>query len=143
MRLGNMRDLIKIDRRGVAQITACIGPYALKIARGLSGQRCNRFEFDLWSLAGGERREMLCSVLAKLPFDFAIVMQRAEPISEEEKDRLIEQDAFPDLDYMGPGDVRCPFEYKASDWGRLHGRLMALDYSAPALFAEELEHRGP
>ena len=33
-----------------------------------------------------------------------------------------------------PPDETCPFEHKASDWGRLpDGRLVALDYSAPAL----------
>jgi hypothetical protein len=50
-----------------------------------------------------------------------------------EKNQLIDADAFPDLDYVPPDDD-CPFEYKASDWGRLpDGRLVALDYSAPAL----------
>jgi hypothetical protein len=40
---------------------------------------------------------------------------------------------FPDWDYVPPDDT-CPFEYKASDWGRLpDGQLVALDYSATAL----------
>jgi hypothetical protein len=35
---------------------------------------------------------------------------------------------------MPPDDEGHPFEYKASDWGRLpNGRLVALDYSAHAL----------
>jgi hypothetical protein len=34
-------------------------------------------------------------------------------------------------DYM-PGEHSCPFEPKASDWGWLEGRMVALDYSIPA-----------
>jgi hypothetical protein len=76
---------------------------------------------------------MLCPVLARLPFGFGLIMQRAEPLSESEKNELIESDGFPDWDYLPP-DETCPFEYKASDWGRLpNGRIVALDYSAPAL----------
>jgi len=36
---------------------------------------------------------------------------------------------FSDRDYRGLGDVGCPFEPKASDWGRLDGMLVAVDYS--------------
>jgi len=76
---------------------------------------------------------MLCPVLARLPFGLAIVMRRAQPLSEGEKDQLIDGDAFPDWDYVPPDDG-CPFEYKACDWGRLpDGCLVALDYSATAL----------
>jgi hypothetical protein len=31
-----------------------------------------------------------------------------------------------------PGEDSEPFEYKASDWGRVDGRLVAVDYSTPA-----------
>jgi len=75
---------------------------------------------------------MLCPIIAALPYGLAIVMRRAAPLSEAEKDYLIETDGFPDWDYVPPDDT-APFEYKASDWGRLEGRLVALDYSAPAL----------
>jgi hypothetical protein len=44
----------------------------------------------------------------------------------------MDTDGFPDWDYVPPDDT-SPFEYKASDWGWLQGRLVALDYSAPAL----------
>jgi hypothetical protein len=43
-------------------------------------------------------------------------------------------DGFPDWDDMPPNDEGLPFEFKASDWDWLDGRLVALDYSAPALF---------
>ena len=77
---------------------------------------------------------MLCPVLACLPFGLAIVMQRAQPLSEDEAKRLRSTRGFSDWDYMPPDDDECPFEPKASDWGRLpDGRLVALDYSMPAL----------
>ena len=60
-------------------------------------------------------------------------MRAAQPLSEAEKITLMVTNGFPDWDYMPP-DETAPFEYKASDWGWLDGRLVALDYSAPALF---------
>jgi hypothetical protein len=72
-------------------------------------------------------------VLARLHFGVAILMPRAEPLSEAEADHLRATCGFPDWDYVPPNESE-PFEYKASDWGRLpDGRLVALDYSAPAL----------
>ena len=54
-------------------------------------------------------------------------------LSEDEAERLRNTRGFPDWDYVPPDD-ECPFEFKASDWGRLpDGRLVALDYSMPAL----------
>jgi hypothetical protein len=43
----------------------------------------------------------------------------------------MDSSGFPDWDYM-PGDDNDPFEPKASDWRRINGRLVALDYSTPA-----------
>jgi len=39
---------------------------------------------------------MLCPIIAALPYGLAIVMRRAAPLSEAEKDYLIETDGFPD-----------------------------------------------
>ena len=46
---------------------------------------------------------------------------------------LMAANGFPDWDYVPPDETE-PFEYKTSDWGWLDGHLVALDYSAPALF---------
>jgi len=35
------------------------------------------------------------------------------------------------------GEDGSPFEPKASDWGRINGRLVALDYSIPVYDSEE------
>jgi hypothetical protein len=75
---------------------------------------------------------MLCPVLATMPLGLALIMPRAQPLTEQEKAFLMDTDEFPDWDYVPP-DEGHPFEYKASDWGWLDGNLVALDYSAPVL----------
>jgi hypothetical protein len=119
--------------KGTFRMTICLGPWALKVARNGNGRRCNRFEADLWARTSDARREMLCPPIVCLPLGLALLMQRAQPLSELEALRLRSMRGFPDWDYVPP-DEGEPFEYKASDWGRLpDGRLVALDYSAPAL----------
>jgi hypothetical protein len=128
-----VRPIVAVDKRGTVRLTICLGPWALKLARNATGRRCNRFEADLWAKTTEARRNMLCPVLACLPFGVALLMQRAQPLSEEEVQRLKAEEGFPDWDYVPP-DEDHPFEHKASDWGRLSdGRLVALDYSAPVL----------
>src|SRR6266849_2233073 len=131
--------MIVIDRRGSSRLTICIGPWAIKIARNAIGRRCNRYEAELWKRATPARRAMLCPVLMPLPAGLALVMPRAEPLSDEEGDHLMRTDGFPDWDYMpSDDDDGHPFEPKGCDWGRLpNGRLVALDYSTPALGGPE------
>jgi hypothetical protein len=77
---------------------------------------------------------MLCPVWMRLPFGVGLIMPRARPLTEEEVDCLETTDGFPDWDYAPADGEGCPFEYKASDWGKLpDGRLVALDYSSNAL----------
>jgi hypothetical protein len=64
-----------------------------------------------------------------MPIGIINVMERAVPLDEHEKDDFIREDSFPDWDYRGPEDISEPFEYKASDWGWIEGRLVALDYA--------------
>ncbi len=72
---------------------------------------------------------MLCPVLLLISGGVALVMQRAKPLSEPEAAHLRATRGFPDWDYRSDDDEDCPFEPKASDWGRLpNGRLVALDY---------------
>jgi hypothetical protein len=74
---------------------------------------------------------MLCPVRWCAKGGWLVVMAAATPLTEAEKDRLIDTDGFPDWDYM-PGEDGEPFEYKATDWGWFDGRLVAVDYSTPA-----------
>jgi hypothetical protein len=122
---------LRIDRRGTRRFTICLGPWAVKIARNTKGRACNQFEAHIWQTQTA-RRKMLCPVLICLPFGCGLIMQRAEPLSEQEEEQLRRTRGFPDWDYM-PSGLECPFEPKASDWGRLSdGRLVALDYSIGA-----------
>ena len=95
---------------GTTRMVLCLGPYAMKIAKGKAGLRCNKFEASLWKRTTERRRSMLCPVLASIPFGVALVMKRAKPLTEEEKDHLIDTDGFPDWDYVPPAET-APFEY--------------------------------
>ena len=79
---------------------------------------------------------MLCPVRWCSPKGFLLVMQAAEPLNPADHLDLLERDALPDWDYM-PGEDGDPFEPKASDWGRINGRLVALDYSIPVYDSED------
>jgi hypothetical protein len=64
-------------------------------------------------------------------------MRAAEPIPEEEFDMLSDA-SFPDWEHVA--GTAGPFEHgKAENWGRLEGRLVAIDYSA----ASELYDKTP
>jgi hypothetical protein len=76
---------------------------------------------------------MLCPVLWCSHNGALLVARAARPLTEEEKDHFMDTDTFPEWDYMPPDDDGHPFEWKASDWGWLDGRLVAIDYSAPML----------
>ena len=113
-----------------------IWPLAFKFARGERGRRCNRFEFELYRRVNEQRRAMLCPAICCTRSGSLLVARAARPLTEDEGRRLIASKGFPDWDYM-PGDESEPFEYKSSDWGWLGVKLVALDYSAPALFADD------
>jgi hypothetical protein len=120
---------IEFHTAGTMRLTLCVGRYALKFARGRRGRDANRREQLEWSRATPPRREMLCPVLWAAPFGLVIVMQRAVALTRQEQQELLFNHGFPDWDYM-PGGPRSPFEFKETDWGRLDGRLVALDYAA-------------
>jgi hypothetical protein len=79
---------------------------------------------------------MLCPVRWCSPKGFLLVMQSAVPLQRADQLDLLERDAFPDWDAM-PGEDGDPFEPKESDWGRINGRLVALDYSIPVYDSAE------
>jgi hypothetical protein len=83
-----MTPIFAMDGRGTVRITICVGPLAFKIARNAVGRRCNRFEADLWSRTTAALRNMLCPVLARLPFDVALVMPRARPLDDDEHEAV-------------------------------------------------------
>jgi hypothetical protein len=114
---------------GTNRAVVIIGPLAFKFARHDYGMRCNRFEADLYRRTSERRRAMLCPPLWCSRKGRLLIATAARPISESEAAALRASRAFPDWDYVPPDDG-CPFEYKAADWGRMNGVLVALDYSA-------------
>jgi hypothetical protein len=112
---------------------------ALKIARGKRGRRSNRYEHRLYWRVSERRRAMLCPILWCAPLGIILVSRAARPLREEEKNHLIDTNEFPDWDWEhGSPDNESPFEFKASDWGVLDGRVVALDYAAPVLFCDDV-----
>ncbi len=107
-----------------------LGPIAIKFARNEEGRACNRYEADLYRSTTPQRRAMLCPVLWCSHRGFVLIMRAAVPLSEM---MSLEEylAAAEDWDAM-PGEDRCPFEPKNSDWGWYKGRRVALDYSTPA-----------
>jgi len=77
---------------------------------------------------------MLCPVLWCERHGKFLIMRAARPLTEAECEHLKDTDGFPDWDYMPSERESEPFEHKPLDWGYLDSRLVALDYSAPALF---------
>jgi hypothetical protein len=126
--------MLRLNNYGTTRIVLVIGPVALKFARRKrSGRRCNLYESDLYHRTTPERRAMLCPVIACSPRGSVLITRAATPLTREEFDSVRSADAFPDWDYDPHEGESCPFEWKPSDWGRLRGRLVALDYSEPAL----------
>jgi hypothetical protein len=123
--------MIRISRVGTTRLVLVVGPWAFKFARGPRGRRCNKYEADLFETVDARRRAMLCPVRWCSGRGWLLVMAAAIPLTETEKEELMDSNGFPDWDYM-PGEDGDPTESKASDWGRINGRLVALDYSTPA-----------
>src|SRR5262249_7383302 len=123
-------------RRGSTRIVVVVGKFAFKFGRGERGKRSNRFEAELFQRVNPRRRAMLCPILWCSRTGTVLIARAATPLTDAERDELIRQDGFRDWDYVPP-DEGHPFEWKSSDWGSLGGKLVALDYATPALFADE------
>ena len=108
---------------GSSRVTLCVGPYAFKIAKGRRGRVCNEFESALWTGTTETRRNMLCPILASMPFSIAVVMPRARPLMEDEKNYLIETDGFPDWDYVPPDETAPNTRRPCKKWWSKISRL--------------------
>jgi hypothetical protein len=78
---------------------------------------------------------MLCPVIACSLNGAVLLAKAVTPLTQVDFDEVRKSDSFPNWDYHPlEGDGECPFEFhKPDDWGRLDGKLVAMDYSAPAL----------
>ena len=125
-------------RKGTTRRVLVLDDIALKFAHGPRGQSCNLYEAQCYRTATPERRKILCPIVWCSPCGVLLIQRAAQPLTEAEKQRLLTdtERGFPDWGYV-PGGPEEPFEYKAEDWGWYRGRLVALDYSAPALFVDQ------
>jgi len=118
--------------RGLTRMVLTFGPLAFKFARGRKSVRCNLHEAQLYRRSSAKRRAMLCPVLWCSRYGFVLIMRRAEtPVTQGALDER-KATAWLEWDYAGPGDDEHPFGWKRSDWGYLDGRVVAVDYAAPA-----------
>jgi hypothetical protein len=92
--------MISVSRTGTTRFVLVVGRWAMKFARSARGRRCNRYEANLFASVDERRRWMLCPVRWRTASNWLIVMTAAVPLTETEKDNLIDSDGFPDWDYM-------------------------------------------
>jgi hypothetical protein len=115
-----------------------VGPLAFKFARNEQGRAGNIYEANLYRSANETRRALLCPALWVSSEGTVLIMRAARPLGRELA--FFEYSALCEAwDYM-PGEGGCPFEPKESDWGLFKGRLVALDYSTPALVQHDEEN---
>jgi hypothetical protein len=118
---------MRLIRSGATRYVLLTRRYAFKIP-SLRNWRC-----FLWGLLANMQERAfgtlglkeLCPVLFYLPGGFLVVMPKAE---------VMDEDAFADFDYEGfinsVADMVLPVEEKASSFGMLDGRVVAIDYGS-------------
>jgi hypothetical protein len=110
---------------GVFRRVIVLGGFAFKLPRlreFARGMRCNRWEREMWYVWRPKYRwENLCPILFADPFGLLVVMARAaQPVTFEEV-RAEDPDYYPGI----------TAEAKPEDYGRLNGRIVAVDYGWP------------
>lgn len=70
----------------------------------------------------------LCPVRFSLPGGFLLVMPEATPLSDQEWQEFL-QDVY-ELFVAGDGSYTVPVEAKRCSFGRLNGRIVAVDYGS-------------
>jgi hypothetical protein len=128
--------MIRISRAGsMRSPVIVVGRLAFKFARDARGRASNLYEAKLYRTANATRRTLLCPVLWVSRNGFVQIMRAAQPLTD-----MMSLEEYMDVAELWnklQGEDSCPFEPKASDWGWLEGRMVALDYSTPAWEADE------
>lgn len=112
--------MIRLNRQGRNRWVVLVGRYAVKFP----SPRCwQDFLFGLLNNLREARDGALpgrCPVVASLPLGLAVVMRRAEPLNEDEFA------SFPAYEFCREHGISA--EYKPDSFGKLNGRIVALDY---------------
>ena len=121
--------MFRISRDGATRNPVIIiGPIALKWAKNDCGRECNLFERDLYGRSSPKRRLLLCPALWASSHGQLLLMRSAVPDTEMmSMEEYLAMDQ--EWDCLSGDDDECPFEPGATNWGRLNGRRVALDYS--------------
>ena len=112
-------------RCGAYRCVIFLGPYAMKFPRLrnlLAGLRCNRWQREMWRVWQPILRwETLCPVVCADPLGLVVIMPRAEQGGITHLDVMLKPDYHPETSG----------EFKASDCGRVNGRVVTFDYGLP------------
>lgn len=115
---------MEINRRGATRVVILTRRWAIKIPSFvewrlfLHGLLANMQE-RVWNQASFPE---LCPIAFSIPGGWLVVMQRAQPLTEEE---------WEDFDVEGfcnQEDYLVPAEHKRDSFGKLDGRIVAVDY---------------
>ncbi len=112
--------------RGSTRGVLLLGSIAIKVPRlhaPLRGAWCNRKERRIH----GEGHPALCPIICADPIGIFVVMRRVEPMSQEYFDSHV-LDLMHLIDRPNRRD-HLPVEMKASSFGWLDGRIVAIDYA--------------
>lgn len=110
---------------GVFRRVIAVGALAFKLPRPREfarGMRCNRWEREMWFVWRRKYGwENLCPILFADPLGLLVVMARADQPLTHEEVRAATPDYYPDI----------TAETKPEDYGRIAGRIVAVDYGLP------------
>lgn len=115
--------------KGATRTVLLIGRVAIKLPTFLTWKLflyglLGNMQETLWWNGLPDSREMMCPVLFSIPGGFLTVMRRAEPVSLEEW--FANDHAW---FYRAKG-LSIPVEDKLDSWGRVDGRIVAVDYGS-------------
>jgi hypothetical protein len=140
--MSDLPDNVVQRRDGITRMVFLVGRHALKLPQVRYGWRLflqgllANMQESAWNRDGGFPE--LCPVTFSLPGGWLVVMMRAQPLSDEDwrqflRDRMGE-DAIKtyhprdELRSWTGGDYLIPVEIKPCSFGKLDGRIVAVDY---------------
>ena len=116
------------NREGVTREVILTRHYAIKFPSMFRGWKM----FLCGLLANMQEREFsraewpeLCPVVFSLPGGWIVVMRRAEPLTDAEWSSFDEAWYWK---FCEPADYHVPVEQKQSSFGKLDGKIVAVDY---------------
>ena len=108
---------------GNGRVVFAYGPgRVLKLAYA-HGEQDNRLECNRWVQSTPTDRRWLAPVLACGPDGEWLIMARAEPLTERQKEAVRRGRLEPVVQRLGLDDLRAPM-----NWGQIRGRMVAIDY---------------